>query len=138
MIDLELNEEERERLANLAKELSDGVEPVPYLEELMSSWKTFIIHVENGYDLYREDYTYDLSSRGILNGIIEELGGRPGKQISDWLIEWDDRFYAATSESKKPVHRLSSDRDTAPWNFRIPKKLLPDLKADLKDLGYLD
>jgi hypothetical protein len=105
---------------------------------LLSSWRGLVEQVEEGYDESVYEYANDVDSRRILGRVAESASERPRETLLAWLRPWDERFEAATVRAAAPFHgrpEPDSPHAASPWHWRIPRRLLGELKADLEDMG---
>jgi len=91
------------------------------LDYLLNRWSGFAIKVEEGYRLTIDDYTNDLSTRDLLQIILDGSQPTTREKLSSWLVEWDDRLKKATKEVIEPL-LLSYEQGKKQgwWWFRIP------------------
>lgn len=128
-MELELNDREREQLTS--------IETGHSFLSLASDWRTFVVEVENGYKLTIYNFHDDLDCRKLLQGLAVRADEQLREKLGDWLKYWDNRFYAATYDSKECVW-VSESREKEPWCYRIPKKLIGELEEDMRSMGLLD
>jgi hypothetical protein len=106
------------------------------LEGLMDRWSSFVGDVEGGYAFSIYDYTNDLSIRDILDSLASKVPESIKIQIANELKEADDRFTKATRQVSAPILNGGSSALGDRW-FRIPKKLMEELRSDLESDGIL-
>jgi hypothetical protein len=105
---------------------------------LLGSWRALVEQVEMGYEDSVYEYANDVDSRSILGRVAESAPQRSSEALLAWLRPWDERYEAATVRAAAPFHgRPDPDSPYAasPWHWRIPRRLLGELKADLEDMG---
>lgn len=111
-------------------------EPVS-LESLIDGWAHLVQDIEKGYSLSIYDYTNDLSVRDILDSVIDKLPKELAVEVGKCLKEWDDRFLDATRSVQSPIMPTLPKGKGWRW-FRVPKKLLGELREDLLSEGIID
>lgn len=114
----------------IEKVLSDASERAGYevkLDDLVRDWTTFVMRVEIGYPDSIYDYEDDLSTRRILQEVIDALPVDVGEQLASALAYADERFLQATTP-------LSAEASSKLPNFvypdvpRIPRNLVGELR----------
>jgi hypothetical protein len=100
---------------------------------LLGGWEELVTEVETGYELPVYEYANDVSSRDILDRVIARATPELGEMLTAWLAPLDARFEAATVKSTSPFH--GRGESVARWYWRIPRKPVGYLKADLEALG---
>lgn len=105
---------------------------------LLDSWRGLVEQVERGYDESVYEYANDVDSRKILERIARAAPEDAQDALLSWLIPWDERYDRATVRATAPFHGRA-DPDSlyaaSPWHWRIPRLLVGELKADLKEMG---
>jgi hypothetical protein len=131
-----LSAEESRIVAAALEPLSRRARRPLSLDGLIDRWGCFAVQVEQGYNLTIYDYTDDLSTRDLLEDILNQVPAPLRKRLLAQIEAWDNRFRQATTESERP---LRPRRAGAPrwWWFRIPKKIDGELGADLRAEGVL-
>lgn len=71
----------------------------------------------------------DLTSRDQADELVKLVPESLKKKIFPFLEEWDSRFKSATNVLKEPIFR---EDDPPWWWYRIPKKLIGELKDDVE------
>jgi hypothetical protein len=130
---------ERQALLRLLQDVGEelSLTSPPTLEDLFVRWEKFVAEVEAGYLLSIYDYTRDLSVRDTLEEIMKGLPGSDLKnRIRERLTPFDDRFRLATSSSDKPI-APGADLHDRLWWFRIPRRLVGELREDCAAEGLL-
>lgn len=107
------------------------------LESLIDGWAHLVQDIEKGYGLSIYDYTNDLSVRDVLDSIIDKLPKELAVEIEKCLREWDDRFWDSTRSVQLPIVPTLAKGKGWRW-FRVPKKLLGELREDLLSEGIID
>jgi hypothetical protein len=103
------------------------------LEVLLRRWTGLVIEAEAGYKEVREEWSNDLSSRQVLDEVLEAASGlRP--KLERVVRPWDERFRRVTVATAWPAGGFIHDggrllaRDDVPWWwFRYPPTLLVNL-----------
>jgi hypothetical protein len=102
----------------------------------MDRWSSFVRDVEDGYAFSIYDYTNDLSVRDILDSLASRVPESIRVRIASELKEADDRFTKATRQVSAPMLNGGSSTLGDRW-FRIPKKLMEELRGDLESDGII-
>ena len=89
------------------------------LSQLVDKWSRFVSDLERGYFFTIYDYQNDLSTREILQEIIEMVPESIQKKIIRELLPIDERFKHLTLEIPYPI--LGSYQGW--WWYRIPRKI---------------
>ena len=131
-----LSEEESISLNKILAKYSENANYSITLDLLLDKWQSFVFQVESGYSDSIYEYQNDLSTRTILQEIINKLGEPLGMKLSDELRSWDERFMGATLKASKPLHP-DLDIEKHPWISRLPKVITDELRDDLLVEGYL-
>ena len=92
--------------------------------------------IEQGYDATIYDYTNDLTLRSLAKKIETMLTPEVKKKFSAFVEEWDLEFKANTHELEYPLlGDLASTKDEW-WLYRVPNRLVGDLKEDVVGLKW--
>jgi hypothetical protein len=86
--------------------------------------------VERGYRNSIYEYTNDLTVRDRLAAVLTYLSSDARAALEPDLVPLDARFVAATRSSSVPV--TGAGVDPAWWWWRIPLRLVEELRADLE------
>lgn len=97
--------------------------------EFMKEWFDFIAEVEKGYTMTIYDYTNDLTKRDLLDELLQQVPQDLKNKVIKLVKSSDTSFKNATRILRKP---LSSSEDPPWWWYRLPKKLLGELKEDVE------
>lgn len=117
---IKLNEHDRHRLQALLDDFSAQAQYPITLNKLLNTWRVFVAHVERGYPAGAYDYDNELSSRDLLQQLIEQGPLALQHELARQLEPWDARFRAATCENTEQCAHL--ERSTYWWRYRVPKK----------------
>jgi len=104
---------------------------------LVDSWRRLVEQVEVGYAESVYEYANDVDSRKILERVAASARPAAGQSLLRCLQPWDARYDEATVRASTPFHgRAEPDSPYAAsrWHWRIPRRLVGELKADLEDL----
>ena len=107
------------------------------LSHHLSQWRRFVLAVEEGYQLTIYDYTNDLSTRDLLEKMVQQASCGLLARFKEQLVEWDRRFLAATRRVKRPLIPALEGEHLGWWWYRIPKTSGRELEEDLRQLGFL-
>ncbi|HKO57448.1 MAG TPA: hypothetical protein VJ276_16360 [Thermoanaerobaculia bacterium] len=102
----------------------------PTVASLIAEWARFVQEVEVGYACSIYGYTNDLSTRDLLDELIERGPSSLAVEIERELEPWDDRYRVATRPSKRPLLPGPDVADKPRWH-RMPRNLHGELLADL-------
>ena len=103
--------------------------------QLLSQWRRFVLAVEEGYQLTIYDYTNDLSTRDLLEKMVQQAPCGLLSRLKAQLAEWDRRFLAATRRVKRPLLPALEGEPLDWWWYRVPKKPGRELLEDLRQEG---
>lgn len=103
---------------------------------LLTKWHDFVTQIEVGYNNSIYDYTNELSIRDVLEELLEQLPNEIKGKLSTVLKPLDDRYMEATNRIQRSLS-LNPQRKAQSWWYRIPKRLGPELRADLQSEGFL-
>ena len=106
------------------------------LDLLVKKWSEFVAEVEKGYDDSIYEYTNDLSTRDLLQQIMDASNSTLRDKVLNAIQPWDNRLSQAT---RKVTRSLLSDRkhEQSWWWFRIPVNPGSELENDLRGEGIL-
>lgn len=105
---------------------------------LLDSWHGLVQQVENGYEESVYEYANDVDSRAILDRVGSSAQPEAREALRAWLRPWDERYEAATSQAIAPFHGHADPTHphaASPWHWRIPRRLVGELKSDLEAMG---
>jgi hypothetical protein len=125
----------REVLTDLHRRSQHHVAPT--IGSLVATWAKFVQEVERGYECSIYDYTNDLSTRDLLDEVIDSVPVTLGKEIEEELQQWDDRYRLATRPSDKPLFPGPDVAQRPRWR-RIPRNLRGELLEDLRSEGLIN
>lgn len=97
----------------------------------ITEWINFIKEVEKGYTLTIDDYTNDVSKRDLIDELSQQISKDLKNKVNQLIEFWDISFQNTTNDLIKP---LSSRENAKWWWYKIPKKLVGELKKDVKSL----
>ena len=106
------------------------------LVALLAKWRSFVVGVEEGYQLSILDYEHDLCMRDLIEEVKEAVPPRLRQEIDTAIAPWDERLRQATWFSEKPIAPPVED-DAGEWWFRIPRAAGPELRKSLFERGVL-
>ena len=137
-VQLDLDCEEAELLRRFVEgHYAAGRRPKGSFCDYLARWPRLVRRVEEGYALTIYDYANDLYIRKGLEDLKNEVPPSLRQKLSDWLEPWDRRFEEATRPSDRPVLFPRLERSDGEWFFRVPKRMGPELKKDLRNEGLL-
>ena len=101
------------------------------LDKLLEKWESFIKNVEEGYSDSIYEYTNDLSTRDLINRLMEsDLSSSIKSKLASIIEELDQRFERATYKIESSL--IPNKSKDIKWWFRIPNKISDDFEDDLK------
>ncbi|MCB9451898.1 MAG: hypothetical protein H6672_10690 [Anaerolineaceae bacterium] len=100
------------------------------LDQLLGRWSNFVAHVEAGYNDSIYEYINDLSTRDILDELIEEVPQPIKDKLDTYLQPLDERFTNATITTERILLKEKA-ANQAHW-LRIPKIRGSELEDDLR------
>lgn len=107
---------------------------LPYL---LSRWSKFITEVEEGYQMSIYEYTNDLSTRNLLQKIVDQCPSlEVSRKLLETIIELDARFTKVTRKIEKNLINQTNE-EIAWWWYHIPNILDPDLENDFRSANIL-
>ena len=107
------------------------------LTGLLDSWRGLVQEIEEGYEDSVYEYANDVDSRRILERVTAGAPVHSREMLLEWLRPWDERFEAATVRAASPFHGQpdpDSPYAASPWHWRIPRRLVGELKSDLEHM----
>lgn len=106
------------------------------LDLLVKKWGEFVTQVERGYDDSIYEYTNDLSTRDLLQKIMDASESTLRDKMLATIEPWDNQLRQATHQVARS---LLSDRkhEQSWWWFRIPANPSSELENDLRGEGIL-
>jgi hypothetical protein len=107
---------------------------------LLGSWCGLVEQVELGYQECVYEYANDVDSRRILERVASTGSPEAREALLAWLRTWDERYDEATVRASTPFLGRADPNSpyaASPWHWRIPRRLVGDLKADLEDMGIV-
>ena len=99
--------------------------------EFIKEWFDFIAEVEEGYSMTIDDYTNDLTQRDLIDELLQQVPEDLKNRVIKLIEPSDVRFKNATKILRKS---LSSSKNPPWWRYRLPKKLVGELKEDVESL----
>lgn len=117
---------------------SHGIADHLTLQRLLTSWRDLVDEVEAGYGLSVYEYANDVSSRSILDRVAAHARPPVGQELLRWLQPLDARFEAATVRARRPYHGdadAGSRHAASSWHWRVPRKLVGELRDDMDAMG---
>jgi hypothetical protein len=108
------------------------------LTGLLDTWSGLVEAVELGYEESVYEYANDIDSRAILERVAAEATPRASSALHLWLRPWDERYETATQRATAPFHERadpSSPYAASPWHWRIPRRLVGELRSDLEAMN---
>jgi hypothetical protein len=108
------------------------------LRSLLDSWRGLVEKVEVGYAESVYEYANDVDSRKILERVAASARPQAREALIRWLRPWDRRYEQATVKASAPFHgraEAAGPSAASPWHWRIPRRLVGELRADLEDMG---
>lgn len=133
----EMTREEFEYVGHILAEYSERANYPITLDALLTSWKDFVLEVESGYSYSIYEYFNDLSTRNILQEIIERLNDSLGSRIEGVIRSYDERFMTASEPAVKSLYP-DKNTETSLWFERIPVSRGQEFEQDLISEGYLE
>ena len=105
------------------------------VSDLLRAWEAFVNQVVRGYEDSIYEYKNDLIRRDVIERAFDYMSPQLAERVRARLTSIDDRFFQATAPVAKP---LQSEKDiaSAPWWFRIPRRLSAELAQDLRFEGF--
>ncbi len=113
---------EPEHLAAANKVLGtlDIAEHARSFRYLIGSWKRTVAEVERGYSDTVDEYLNDVSSRAILQRVIERVPPATRERLVELVSPVDERFRAVTVASRALEIYFRFNPETEWWYARIP------------------
>ncbi len=105
------------------------------VKSLLNSWERFILIIKEGYDDSIYEYENDLSSRDLLQRIIDESTNPLHDKLIKIIGEMDEDFVKFTIKVNKPIVNIKEGKGW--WWCRIPQKMGEELKNDLLFEGII-
>ena len=96
------------------------------LSYLTNKWSRFVTNVEKEYHLSIDDYTNSLSTRNLIQEILDVCP--ENASLQELVSEWDNRFKVATEIVKEPLLPSLQRVKLGWWWFRVPKNPGHELK----------
>lgn len=122
---------------NEIKELLESMEVGSHVKTgglmyLLKKWGSFVQKSEDGYSLTYSDYTNDLSTRGIIQRLINNLLDKDlAKKISSYLEPFDKKFKKLLVDTN--TEAFPSEGKHEWWFWGIVKNAKGELLEDLTD-----
>ena len=135
-VKISLSPEERNVLQQILLIQSQRAKHPITLHQLINDWARFVVTVERGYEDSIYEYANDLSTRDLIQAILDKAPSRLRGKLLAWIEPWDRRFFASTKPVDKSV-RSSGEGDAAPWHARVPIHLGVELEEDFRSEGIL-
>jgi hypothetical protein len=131
MQQIHLSREEELMLEPVLSSLSRKAGYTLTLPLLLERWENFVSEVEVGYGDSIYEYMNDLTTRDLLQKIVDNCPIALHSRLVEAIQIWVDRFRKVTKESKQS--KLTNKGKTQSWWwFRIPAKLGEELRSDLE------
>lgn len=103
------------------------------LQGLLDAWSGLVAEVERGYEASIYEYANDVDSRPILDRVASSATPEARESLHRWLQPWDERYETATVRATAPFH--GTIETASRWHWRIPRRLVGELKSDLVAMG---
>lgn len=100
----------------------------------INEWLLRVEQFEKGYTLTIDDYTNEITVRDILEELINEVPENLKLKVVDIIIPIDEKFKEITNAVKNPLMLGLKGENPPWWWYRIPKKLVGELKEDVESL----
>lgn len=104
---------------------------------IIKNWQNLVNECKDGYNDVVEEFTNDLSSRDIIQQILEEISDDGKNIILKFIEPLDKIFIDNTVKVDKPLMTYEWIKDNKQfWYFRVPKRIKRDeLSAFESQLG---
>jgi hypothetical protein len=102
---------------------------------LLRRWSTFVAQVEQGYSDSIYEYTNDLSTRDVLQEVLEAVDEPLRQKLTALVQPIDQRFEQTTREIGRPL--TGGKTPEGRWWLRIPQRLSGELEDDLRSEGLV-
>ncbi len=135
-VKISLSPEERNILQQILLIQSQRAKHPITLHQLINDWARFVTAVERGYEDSIYEYTNNLSTRDLIQAILDKAPSQLRGKLLSVIEPWDRRFLASTQAVEQSVMSRENG-DAAPWHVRVPVHLGPELEADLRSEGML-
>ena len=118
---LELSHDELETVDRFNRRFARRRHPIT-VDNLFDDWMSLVGELERGYADSIDDYTNDLTSRDLLEDLIQDSQPSLRAKLEAALKPWDDRFRGATAhDDGRALSRYFKIRDGWWWR-RAPTK----------------
>jgi hypothetical protein len=118
---LELSQEELETVDRFNQRFARRRHQIT-VDTLFVDWTSLVTEVEGGYAASVDDYTNDLTSRDLLEDLIQDSQPSLRAKLEAALKPWDERFRRATAhDDGQALSRFFNLRDGWWWR-RTPTK----------------
>jgi hypothetical protein len=112
---LELSHEEFETVDRFNQRFAGRRHPVT-ADTLFDNWMSLVAEVEGGYDSSVDDYGNDLTSRDLLEDLIQDSQPSLRAKLERALEPWDERFRRATAhDDRRALSRFFNIGDGWWW-----------------------
>jgi len=105
---------------------------IPLLPYFLNEWLLRTNNFEKGYTLTIDDYTNEITVRDIIASLVNEIPESLKLKINDIINPIDEKFKEVTNIVKEPLLPGLEGEDPAWWWYRLPKKLVGELKEDVE------
>lgn len=117
---LNLNAEDQRRLNELLDRRSTGTKRYFCLRTLVDDWRLLAGSLDTGYRLGFDSYANDISTRNLLQTVMEEMPQVAGS-IAPTIKEADSRFLGGTIEDVRADVLLDA-KPAEWWKKRLPQR----------------
>jgi len=135
-IKFSLSQEEQTVLQQILLAQSQRAKHPLTLHQLINDWARFVTSVGRGYEDSIYEYTNELSTRDLIQAILDKVPSPLRGKLLAVIEPWDRRFLASTQPVDKPL-KFNGEGVTSPWNARVPIHLESELEADFRSEGIL-
>ncbi len=126
-------------IQDIIQKLKDkkGIADFITFEYLLENWERIVACVVIGYGFTIWDYTNDLSTRSILQKIIDRVSPAVGKKINSVIQDIDREFLEATEQIPEPLENIPNPPTEIErmLYFRKPKNVGKEFKESLEKMG---
>jgi hypothetical protein len=134
MVDIRINDyfdktEVRDLTIMLELKLGSKFPKLISFESTINKWQLFVNQTKAGYNDCIYEYTNDLSTRGLIQYLIDNTTPFLSNKLLKFVSTTDKEFIENSQENKKSIYGRENSQNW--WEMRIPKLLLPELEGDL-------
>lgn len=130
-VDLNLTPEEQTTMRSLESRLTERAHFPLTFSKLVELWADFVAEVESGYSSSAPEYTNDLSSRDLIEEVLQAMPEAARSKLMACVHPLDERFTRGTHPDDMQLLGKFFKLGPGWWWSRVPIMVSGELASDL-------